>query len=464
MEIKFFAATDVGRQRDHNEDNYLIDPKLHLFVVADGMGGHAAGEVASQIAVHTVCRAVRDNADVIERHRDAPDSAAARQEILAVLEHAMQTATAEIFRHAQEDNEKRGMGTTCSALLLVGARGFIAHVGDSRIYLVRQSQVHQITEDHSLLNELIRRGKLKREEIETSPYAKYKNAVTRAVGAYETVEADTFDFEILPGDSFLMCSDGLHAYLKDSDIRQLVGSSAPEAAEAPKRFIQHANNGGGHDNITAIVVRIESPDPMVYASRAADLANKVTVLKGMPLFKHLAYKEIIRVLNLTTVIEFDPGEDIIAQGESGEELYVILNGRVRLHLRGSFITELGKGAHFGEMALVDRSPRSASATAVERTRVLCLRRSDFFNILRGDAPLAVKLLWSFTQVLTERLRKTTAELSTSRGELVSASASTVSPEDLATAASADTPEAEDGVVNFEQNMGGAEEGGNTPAA
>jgi serine/threonine protein phosphatase PrpC len=234
MEIKFFAATDVGRQRDHNEDNYLIDPKLHLFVVADGMGGHAAGEVASQIAVHTVCRAVRDNADVIERHRDEPDSAAARQEILAVLEHAMQTATAEIFRHAQEDNEKRGMGTTCSALLLVGARGFIAHVGDSRIYLVRQSQVHQITEDHSLLNELIRRGKLKREEIETSPYAKYKNAVTRAVGAYETVEADTFDFEILPGDSFLMCSDGLHSYLKESDIRQLIGVSATDAADAPK--------------------------------------------------------------------------------------------------------------------------------------------------------------------------------------------------------------------------------------
>lgn len=453
MEIKFFAATDIGRQRDHNEDNYLIDPKLHLFVVADGMGGHAAGEVASQIAVHTVCRAVRDNADVIERHREEPDSAQARQEILAVLEHAMQSATAEIYRRAQDDSEKRGMGTTCSALCLVGSRGFIAHVGDSRIYLVRQSQVHQITEDHSLLNELVRRGKLKREEIETSPYAKYKNAVTRAVGAYETVEADTFDFEILPGDSFLMCSDGLHAYLKDNDIRDLLAASAGDVAEAPKRFVQHANAGGGHDNITAIVVRIESSDPMVYTARAAELANKVTVLKGMPLFKHLAYKEIIRVLNLTTVIEFDPGEDIIQQGETGEELYVILSGRVRLHLRGAFLTELSKGAHFGEMALVDRSPRSASATAVDRTRVLCLRRSDFFNILRGDAPLAVKLLWSFTQVLTERLRKTTAELSASRGEFISASASTASPEDLATAASADTPEAEEGVVNFEQNMG-----------
>lgn len=417
MEIKFFAATDVGRQRDHNEDNYLVDPKLHLFVVADGMGGHAAGEVASQIAVHTVCRTVRENADVIERHRDSPDSPTARQEILAVMEHAIQSATCEVYRRAQEDAAKRGMGTTCSVLLLVGSRGFIAHVGDSRIYLVRQGQVHQITEDHSLLNELVRRGKLKREEIESSPYAKYKNAVTRAVGAYETVEADTLDFEVLPGDQFLMCSDGLHAYLKDKDIRDVLGSgTGVDIDQSPKRMIALANSGGGHDNITAVVVRVDSPDPAQYAARANELANKVAVLKGMPLFRHLNYKEVIRVLNVTTVLEFETGEDIIREEEPGEDLFVILNGRVRLHRDGAFITELTRGAHFGEMALVDRSPRSASATAEEPTRVLCLRRSNFYDIMRKEAPLAVKLLWSFVQVLTERLRKTTAELSVSRVE------------------------------------------------
>lgn len=417
MEIKFFAATDIGRQRDHNEDNYLVDPKLHLFVVADGMGGHAAGEVASQIAVHTVCRTVRENADVIERHRDSPDSPTARQEILAVMEHAIQSATCEVYRRAQEDAAKRGMGTTCSVLLLVGSRGFIAHVGDSRIYLVRQGQVHQITEDHSLLNELVRRGKLKREEIESSPYAKYKNAVTRAVGAYETVEADTLDFEVLPGDQFLMCSDGLHAYLKDKDIRDVLGSgTGVDIDQSPKRMIALANSGGGHDNITAVVVRVDSPDPAQYAARANELANKVAVLKGMPLFRHLNYKEVIRVLNVTTVLEFEAGEDIIREEEPGEDLFVILNGRVRLHRDGAFITELTRGAHFGEMALVDRSPRSASATAEEPTRVLCLRRSNFYDIMRKEAPLAVKLLWSFVQVLTERLRKTTAELSVSRVE------------------------------------------------
>ena len=414
MEIKFYAATDIGRQRDHNEDNYLVDPKLHLFVVADGMGGHAAGEVASQVAVHTVCRTVRENADVIERHRDNPESPSARQEILAVLEHAIQTTTSEVYHRAQEDPDKRGMGTTCSCLLLIGTRGFIAHVGDSRIYLLRQGQVHQITEDHSLLNELVRRGKIKREEIETSPYAKYKNAVTRAVGAYETVEADTLDFEILPGDQFLMCSDGLHAYLKDKDIKEILG--AEDVSESPKDLIALANGGGGHDNITAIVIRVETTDPIQYASRVNELANKVAVLKGMPLFKHLTYKEVIRVLNLTVVLEFQPGETIIREQEPGEELFVILNGRVRLHKDNAFIAELSRGAHFGEMALVDRSPRSASAASEEPTRLLSLRRRDFYEILRKESPLAVKLLWSFVQVLTERLRKTTAELSAGRAD------------------------------------------------
>lgn len=414
MNIKFYAATDVGRQRDHNEDNYLVDPVLHLFVVADGMGGHAAGEVASQIAVHSVCRTIRENADVIERHQDHPDDAGSRQEILAVLEHAVQNASSEIYNLAHEDADKRGMGTTCSALLLVGDRGFIAHVGDSRIYLLRQGQVHQLTEDHSLLNELVRRGKIKREEIESSPYAKYKNAVTRAVGAYETVETDAMDFEVLPGDNFVLCSDGMHSYLKDGDLQEILGANDP--SEAPKTLIALANAGGGHDNITVVLVRLETTDPVQYAARASELLNKVEVLKGMPLFRHLSYKEIMRLLNITTVREFKAGERIIKEQQPGEELFVILGGRVRLHKDGAFLTELTRGAHFGEMALVDRSPRSASATAEEATRVLILRRRDFYEIIRKEAPLAVKLLWSFVQVLTDRLRKTTAELSAGRAE------------------------------------------------
>jgi serine/threonine protein phosphatase PrpC/CRP-like cAMP-binding protein len=413
VDLTFFAATDVGRQRDHNEDNYLVDPKLHLFVVADGMGGHAAGEVASQIAVHEVSRVIRENTDVIGRYANDHEMAA-RQDILAVLEHAVQTACASIYHRGQDEPEKRGMGTTTSALLICGDRGFIAHVGDSRIYLLRQSQVHQLTEDHSLINELVRRGKLRLDQIEGSPYAKYKNAVTRAVGAYESVETDTLDFEVLPGDHFLLCSDGLHAYLKDNDVPEIL--SADDIADAPKTLVALANAGGGHDNITAVVVRVEAGEAKEHAARASDLANRIEVLKKMPLFKHLTYKEVMRLLNVTVVKDYGEKEPIIAEGSDGDELFIILSGKVRLHKAEAFITHLERGAHFGEMALVDRSPRSASATADEPSRVLMLRRRDFYEIIRKEPVLATKLLWSFVQVLTERLRKTTADLSGARLE------------------------------------------------
>ena len=165
-----------------------------------------------------------------------------------------------------------------------------------------------------------------------------------------------------------------------------------------------------------MVVRVAEKNTEEAAERASDLANKVEVLQGMPLFKHLTYKEIIRVLNITKVRHYAPGEKIIGEGEQGEELYVILGGKVKLHKGGTVITHLPRGAFFGEMALVDRSPRSASATADEQTRMLILRRTDFYEIIRKEPALATRLLWSFVQVLTERLRKTTAELSGARLE------------------------------------------------
>jgi serine/threonine protein phosphatase PrpC len=414
MELSFWAATDVGRKREVNEDNFLVDKKLSLFVVADGMGGHASGEVASHIAVHEFRNTVDAGRDAIERY-DKGDAQVRPQDVLTLLEQALQTAGHSIYQKGQVEPEKRGMGTTTSALLLAGDRGFIAHVGDSRIYLLRRGQVVQLTEDHSLLNELVRRGKITKDGIESSPYKAYKNAVTRAVGVYETVQADTIDFEVMPGDQFLLCSDGLHAYLDDQKIIDILGTG--EVTETPKRLVEMANAAGGHDNITAVVVRVDrAVAGGVADDRAEELQRKIEVLKQMPLFRHLTYKEIIRVLNVTEVREFDAGQSILKEGTPGEELFILLKGKVRVHKNEVFITSLLPGSHIGEMGLVDRSPRSASATAEEASRLLILRRREFYEIIRKDPSLSVKLLWSFVQVLADRLRKTTAELSGARLE------------------------------------------------
>ena len=413
MELTFAAATDVGRQRTHNEDNFLIHKTLRLLLVADGMGGHAAGEVASSIAVHEIRDAVYANRDLIDRYR-AEGPASAAVEILQMLEHAVQAACSTVFSRAQADADKRGMGTTASVMLIAGApdhlRGFIAHVGDSRVYLARQGQSHQLTEDHSLMNELVRRGKLKRDQVESSPYKQYKNAVTRAVGVYASVEVDTFDFDILPGDRFLLCSDGLYAYLDEEKLPAILGEG--DIKEVPKQLIEIANGGGGHDNITGVVLRVgEGGTSTAAAPRTGEASLKLDALKGMQMFRYLSYRELVRVTNITALTDAAANAVVFSAGDAGETMYVVASGRVRLTKDDVHVADLSKGQHFGEMALIDRSTRSLTATATEATRLVAIRRKDFYEIIKKEPELATKLLWSFVQVLGARLRKTTNDLS-----------------------------------------------------
>ncbi len=414
MELTFAAATDVGKQRSDNQDNYLIDKKLQLFIVADGMGGHAAGEIASSIAVHQIRDTVSQNRDVVENFAD--DGTVESMEILQILEHAIQTACSAVYDRAQSEPDKRGMGTTASVLLIAGPpdrlRGFIAHVGDSRIYLARQDQCHQLTEDHSLQNELVRRGKLRQEEFDSSPYKRYKNAVTRAVGVYASVEVDTFDFDILPGDRYLICSDGLYTYLDEDNIPGLLTSQ--EIDDIPDQLVGVANEGGGHDNITSIVVRVDDAN-VGEELHAQELSQKLEVLKGMQLFRYLSYKELVRMLNISNTFKYAAGSSIFTEGQAGENMFVILQGTVRLHRGDMLVANMVKGQHFGEMSLVDRSTRSLTATAEETCQLISIERRDFYTIIKKEPSMAVKLLWSFVQVLADRLRKTTTDLSGALG-------------------------------------------------
>ncbi len=408
MELSFAAATDVGRQRNHNEDNFLIDKKLRLFLVADGMGGHAAGEVASSIAVHEIRDALNKSRDVIDRYRvDHP--AVQPYEILQVLEHAVQTACSAVHQRAQAEPDKRGMGTTATVLLIAGSgdqlRGFIAHVGDSRVYLARQAQSHVLTEDHSLMNELVRRGKLNREQLESSPYKQYKNAVTRAVGVYSSVEVDTFDFDILPGDRYLICSDGMYAYVDDNELPKQLADG--DVKEVPKKLVEIANKGGGHDNITAVVIRVSESTG---AAKTSEVSLKLETLKGMQMLRYLSYKELVQVAAIAEVVECKPNETIFEAGAPGDAMYVITEGSVRLEDGKKKLAELGRGQHFGEMALIDRSPRSLTAIANGGTRLVAISRKDFLDLIKREPASAVKMLWSFVQVLGQRLRKTNGDL------------------------------------------------------
>ena len=304
------------------------------------------------------------------------------------------------------------MGTTLSVLLVLGPKGFIAHVGDSRIYLMRGGRVQQVTEDHTVINELIKRGKLSKEQIEK---VAQKNAITRAVGVYERVEVDTLAIEVLPGDTFVLASDGLTGYLQSPE--ELREHLALDGDLAVKSLLQLANDRGGKDNITSVIVKLGDEGALDEA-RARRLALKRDVLAKMPLFGRLTERELLRVMQAVEVRAYQAGQLVIQEGERGDELFIVLEGTVRVSRGEAVLTRLGAGEHVGEMALIRSVPRSATVTAEEGgAELIAIRRADFFEILRKEHELAVKMLWQFLGVLADRLDHMNTELHSARAEL-----------------------------------------------
>lgn len=244
------GLTDVGRRRVVNEDAFFTDDDLGLYVVADGMGGHAAGEVASREAVDNVVAMVRRGREALDALERGERSPQALRKALRLLESAVQAATYMVFAIAQHDPEQQGMGTTLSALAIAGSFGITAQVGDSRVYLVRDGKTVRLTEDHTLVAWQLKQGIISEEEAKRSPH---KNVITRAVGSREYVQVDTNFLEVRSGDAFLVCSDGLHGYVRDEEIPSVVDLGATVSV---RRFVELANERGGRDNITAVVVEL----------------------------------------------------------------------------------------------------------------------------------------------------------------------------------------------------------------
>ena len=237
--MKAFAITDVGRARDVNQD-YLFTSENpvgtlpNLFVVADGMGGHKAGDVAARFAVETVVHCIKSQKEELNP--------------LRVLQSAIETANEQLYDKAQNDETLTGMGTTMVAAIIKEDTLYVANVGDSRLYVLGE-EIIQITKDHSLVEEMVRRGEIKREEAWNHPN---KNIITRAMGTSRRIVADCFE-EALGGRRILMCSDGLTNMLTDEDIKIIMDQSE-NLEEAGKKLVAMANENGGMDNITVVLV------------------------------------------------------------------------------------------------------------------------------------------------------------------------------------------------------------------
>jgi PPM family protein phosphatase len=249
VHVESFGITDVGRQRQHNEDAYLVDDEIHLYLVADGMGGHAAGEVASRLAAETICEFIVHTVedDGTWPHEYDENFSRNTNRLLS----AMIIANTRVIEAMKQDARLRGMGTTVVAGLLEENRASIAHVGDSRAYLIRQQGMSRITSDHSWVFEQVRAGMLTETEAEKHPL---RNVITRALGGGSSVVPEAAEVELEKGDLLLFCSDGLTGMVSEDDILRIV-TEHESLDEACRTLVQRANEQGGNDNITAVLIR-----------------------------------------------------------------------------------------------------------------------------------------------------------------------------------------------------------------
>ncbi|MGR9106158.1 MAG: cyclic nucleotide-binding domain-containing protein [Gammaproteobacteria bacterium] len=405
--IQSSGMTDPGRSRTKNDDCFLIDAALGLFIVCDGVSGQSGASDASQIASAMVYQYWKNQSNYLQESSatltfpSGESSEALRAKLRECLEESVARASFQIFKVGQNDPSRFGMATTIEVALVIGNFIFVAHVGDSRTYLIRGGHLYQVTNDHSYVNEMVQSGRMSQEEAAQSPYA---NVLTRALGAKSAVAVDVVDIELAPGDSFLLCTDGLYRYFTQQDFIDCFANESAETLAAT--FTQQANARGGQDNITAITLKIEFEDP----DRHQRIMEKVETVKTFPLFSYLSSNELMEILSLASVREYKKGEVIVKEGDAADQFFIIVAGSADVVKDDQCVARREKGDSIGEMGWVDYSPRSATVICVQDSRLLVFPRDSLYRLFKKESKLAVKFFWSLCRSLNDRLRGATKRI------------------------------------------------------
>lgn len=411
MKLRDHARTDPGRHREGNEDFFLTDPDLGLYVVCDGLGGQDDGELASRTAAQTLHLYLTQRRATIERFEDTP---VGRDTILDLVEGAVQVACNKVFNLREEGRASR-CATTMTLVLALGEKAVMAHVGDSRLYLRRDGELHQLSEDHTFLAELQKRGDVNAERLRNN---KYTNVVSRALGQAEFVQVDTLLFDLLAGDLLMLCTDGLTRYFSErAPLAALIAEHAEAVESLADRLVDQANALGGKDNVTVVAIAVEgdgAPADVDYdRDRTENVSQQFNALRYVPLFQFLEHREILQLLSIAESRELEPGDTVISEGEDDDSMYITTEGRLTVSRGGTVIAELARGSHFGEMALLSSRPRSATVIAEDKSKLLVLHRTPLNDLIRQEPQLGVKLLWCLARVLSTRLDDTIVKLSMS---------------------------------------------------
>jgi serine/threonine protein phosphatase PrpC len=409
MKLKAWALSDVGNVRTNNEDNYFADSEHGVFAVADGVGGRDGGEIASRMVAEAIEQAALDLQQSASE-ADPDQSPEHREYMLGLLRHHLQQVNADIFDEDTGRDSSNGMATTTDLLVISGSSAYVGHVGDSRVYLIRDGQIFRITEDHTYA-EMLRRNQRTDVRKLADQNEKFEHMLTRSMGAKPHVEPDTLFLDVRPGDCFVLCTDGLTDYLSGGEILERATNAGGQ--ELVDGLVDEAKRRGGRDNITVVVVDVafEEDTARSLPPRTIDTIRQVNFLEQIELFDGLTALELIKVLRTVYERSFSHNEVILRQGEASGALYLIVEGEIDLTVDGTQVACLQAGQHFGELALfAEDKTRSATATCVNDALLLVIPSERFEKLVTEEVDIGNKLLRNLVAHAAKQIRATNARL------------------------------------------------------
>lgn len=405
MKFLSMSVTDKGLIRKNNEDHFLELPELGLFAIADGMGGELCGEIASETAVNALSDFVTENRAVIDAFQ-MNSSAENKTQVLDMLADALRNANAKVFKEAGKRDIDGKMGTTLTALLVIDNTGFMVHAGDSRLYMIRHSEVTQLSTDHTLINDY------KKQFGDYSGVfdAKFSGILTKAVGIQEYVEPEKLTFAILPEDKYLLCSDGLYNGLEcdTPDFGDIFDTPFEDPQKEKERLKEAMRSltdvvykNGAPDNVSMILVSAFTTDEEEVTG-TREFIKKFDKIRAIELFRDLEYRELLSVMAQVEIRTYNKYDVISKMSASDRELFIILDGKVSALKGSKLLKTFRSGDHLGDVAFLSGEIPSYNLLLDKTSSFLVIKKSAFDKIVAEEPIIGVKLLTRLATVLAKQ--------------------------------------------------------------